>query len=497
MDLPIHIDRRLPRSMQVQLTDQLKAMILDGRLTAGTKLPSSRAMAQTLGISRNVVLAAYDELFAEGYIEGRHGSGTYVVDDLPALPNVIPPARSEGPRWLRKRLKPAPDHVGRRDNYRIDFRLGRPSMEPLPDDLWRRLWREMASEAPPVDYGPAQGYPNLREAIAGYLGRSRGIACDPDAIIVTSGSSQAVDLIARATLEPGDLVGYEEPGYPVSRGTLEMNQARLVPIPVDDDGLDVIRLASLPESPLLVFVTPSHQYPTGARMSVSRRLALLDWARRYDGLIIEDDYDSELRFDAMPLPALAGLEHTPPGRDAEAGRVVYIGTFSKVLTPALRAGYIVAPPALRERLVEIKQLTDFHTAWPVQRVLAGFIESGRLEQQIRRIRRHYAEKRALIGEIFGPLDGIASLRGLEAGLHVYLDLMDSIDAATVARQAADRGVRVSTIDGYYIGKPDRNGLLLGYGGLRMPEIAAGGRILVDVIKEMAEQSQSDNSRMTA
>lgn len=484
MELPIHIDRAQSRSMQSQLAGQLAAMMLDGRLPAGARLPSSRSLASDLRISRNVVLAAYDDLFAEGYIEGRQGSGTFVVDDLPAQPPPQPQPVSSHPRWLRKPAPPAAI-VSNRATGAIDFRLGRPSMEPMSDRIWRSLWREVADERPPDIYGPPEGYPELREAVARYVGRSRGFVCDPDSIVITSGSLQAVNLIAQALIRPGDRIAFEEPGYPTSRAALAMHGAKIVPVPVDEDGLDVAALDALAEVPTLVYVTPSHQYPTGARMSVVRRLELLDWARRTDSLIIEDDYDGELRFDAAPLPALASLEQGAPddgSRTAAPGQVAYVGTFSKTLTPALRVGYVIAPRALRERLVEVKRLTDFQTAWPLQRMLTAFIDNDRFMRHIRRVRRRYAERRALLSRIFSDLDGIADLKGLEAGLHAYLELAGGPDAGDIEAEARARGVRVSTIADYYVGTPDRNGLLLGYGGLSLEEIERGAGILAEIIR---------------
>ena len=479
MELPIHVDRASSRSLQAQIAGQLAAMMLDGRLPAGTRLPSTRALARDLGVSRNVMLAAYDELFAEGYIEGRRGSGTFVVRDLPVQPPRPGPAATTARRWLAK--APPPDAGPTTDGAAlIDFRLGRPSIEPLPERLWRGLWRELAAEPPSGAYGPPEGYPELREAVARYLARSRGLVCDPDSIVITSGSLQALNLIAQATLRPGDVAAFEEPGYPASRAALQLHGACIAPVPVDDDGMDVAALERLAEPPLLVYVTPSHQYPTGARMPVARRLALLDWARRNDSLIIEDDYDSELRYDAAPLPALASLEQAAPD-GAPTRHVAYIGTFSKTLTPVLRIGYVVAPPELHARLVTLKRLTDFQTAWPLQRMLTAFINNDRLMRHVRRTRRRYAEKRALLGQIFAPLGDVAALRGLDAGLHAYLEFSGSLDSRAVRAAARERGVLVSTIDEYFHGVPDRDGILLGYGSLTLDQIEHGARLLVEII----------------
>lgn len=471
MEFPIRLERDAPQSLQRQLTEQLRRAILDGRLSAGMRLPSTRNLAAEVGVSRNVALAAYDELFAEGYVEGRHGSGTYVSGDLPALPRPSLPVPAGTPRWLRQ--PPPPTEVERDVPGVIEFRLGRPFTSQLPADVWRRVWHDVSGQLPPSDYGAPAGDPELRAAIAGYLRRARGVACGTDDVIVTAGALQAVDLIARATLAPGDAVGFEEPGYPLTRQVLEGRGARLVPIPVDDDGLQVDRLPVGDDAPLLVYVTPSHQYPLGARMPVARRVALIEWALANDSLVVEDDYDSEFRFDAPPLPALAGLDET--------GSVAYIGTFSKVLSPALRVGYLVAPPPLRERVERYKRLTDFHTPWPVQRALAAFILGGHLERHIRRMRRHYGDKRAVLAETLAPVSGVAKLRGLEAGLHAFLELERGINPTRIVAGAAARGVSVSTLDSYYIGPPRQQGLLLGYGGLSIEQIATGAAVIADEI----------------
>jgi GntR family transcriptional regulator/MocR family aminotransferase len=484
MDLPLSLDRTSSATLQLQLSEQLRGAILDGRLSAGTRLSSTRSLAGSLGVSRNVVVAAYDELYAEGYIEGHHGSGTFVTHDLPPLPKRARPEPSGTPRWLRTAEPPAIETQDDDPNL-IVFRLGRPSTALILPEAWRRAWSEVANQAPPSAYGTPYGDIGLRQAIADYLGRSRGVACGVDDIVITSGALQAVDLIARATLQPGDSVAFEEPGYPSARRVFEARGAEIIPVPVDEDGLRVEKLPTGALAPLLVYTTPSHQYPLGARLSLTRRLGLLAWAEQCDALIVEDDYDSEYRYDAPPLPALAGLD--------QSGRVVYVGTFSKVLSPALRVGYVVAPPPLRERIVRLKRLSDYHTPWPVQRAMAAFIGSGSLERHIRRARRHYAEKRRVVADAFRPVDHLAKLRGLDAGLHVFLELDPSIDANRVIQRARQAGVIVESIDEHYFGPQQTNGLLLGYGGLTMEQAALGSSILATAIAQEARAGQAARS----
>jgi GntR family transcriptional regulator/MocR family aminotransferase len=478
LDLPLVLDRASATPLQQQLREHLRQAILDGRLASGTRLPSTRALARALDVSRTVTSAAYDDLFAEGYLEGRRGSGTYIGRDLPPLPPLRRPVPNATPRWLVK----APPVVSDESSAppTIAFQLGTPSIASLPPRVWREAWRAVMSQFPPNSYGPPAGDPALREALAAYLGRSRGLACTPEDIFITAGATHALDLIARATLSVGDAVGLEEPGYPAARHSFLARGGRLVPVPIDEDGLQVEWLPQGAAAPLLVYTTPSHQYPLATRLSVARRLALLTWAETNESLIVEDDYDSEFRFDAAPLPALASLD--------SAGRVAYIGTFSKVLTPALRVGYLVAPPLLRQRIEQLQYLTDEYVSWPLQQMLAAFIANGHLDRHIRRMRQQYAQKRQTLAHTLAPLAPLAQLRGLEAGLHAYLELRSDLNATFVATLARQRGVQVTPLDAYYVGTPDRSGVLLGYGNLDMPEIIQGATVLREVIEQVAAQS---------
>ncbi|GAC1399371.1 MAG: PLP-dependent aminotransferase family protein [Ktedonobacteraceae bacterium] len=476
LGFPMSIDRAARSPLHMQLCEQLRQAILDGRLVSGTRLPSTRELAQTLGVSRTVTSSAYDELFAEGYLESRRGSGTYIGSDLPLLPCRLPySVPHTPPRWLKR--APTVAHNEPIASHAIIFRLGTPCITSLPPRIWREAWRPVTHHQPPNDYGPLNGNPALRAALAPYLGRSRGLACTPEDIIITAGATHALDLIARATLSAGDSVGFEEPGYPAARHILLERGGHILPVPLDDDGMLVETLPSGPSAPLLVYTTPSHQYPLAARLSVARRMALLNWAETNDSLIVEDDYDSEFRFDASPLPALASFD--------KAGQVVYIGTFSKVLTPALRVGYLVAPPLLRERVEQLKNMTNEHPSWSVQQMLAALISDGHMERHIRRMRHQYAEKRQTLEKILAPLTPLAQLRGLEAGLHAYLELCSDIDANHVAQLAHAHDVIVTTLDAYYIGTPDRSGLLLGYASLDIPDIIQGAKVLGEVIKQVA------------
>lgn len=473
MDLFVDLRRGSGVSLQRQLAEQIRRAVLDGRAPPGARLLSTRQLARELHISRTIVEDAYGELFSEGYVEGRQGSGTFVARDIPVqVPTPELPCPRQMHRWLTRSVQTDIEPETRPGM--IDFRLGRPSVSPLPTAVWRTMWRSVSAEIPPNDYGPTAGDLELRIAIADYLHRARGLECAPDDLVITVGATQAFDLIARATVSQDDRVAVEDPGYPEIRDILRTRGIPIVPIPVDHDGLRVNMLPGGTSAPILVHVTPSHQYPLGGRLTIARRIALLEWARRNDSLVIEDDYDSEFRFDAPPLPALAGMDNT--------GHVVYVGTFSKVLTPALRVGYLVARGELRERILLMKAVTDRHTPWPVQRALYAFIRDGHLDHHIRRMRRHYARMREALRAGLAPVESLARLEGIDAGLHAYLAFHAPIDAAAVIRAAAVQGVVVRDLSRYYLGDQTRSGLLLGYGGLDRASVIQGATILARTIE---------------
>lgn len=355
----------------------------------------------------------------------------------------------------------------------IEFRIGQPSVAPLSDAAWKRAWRRVAALDLPSACTEAEGDPDLRAEVAAYLRRSRGLLCSAQDVLITTGTIQSLHLVARAVLRPGDVVACEEPGYRLARQVLRERGAVILPIAVDEDGLRTAQLPTGPDAPLLVYTTPSHQFPLGSRLSLPRRHALLSWAQEQDSLIVEDDYDGEFRYDTAPLPALASLD---------SSRVVYLGTFSKVLSPALRVGYLVGPPRLRERLIALKTLADYHTSWPVQRALAYFLQAGDLERHLGRMRRSYARKREVLVRELEPARFWARIGGLEAGFHVHLELDARFQAEEVARLAAAQGVHVSVLTPFYQGVPTSNGLLLGYGGLDLDQIASGARVLVSVLR---------------
>ncbi|MFI6504951.1 PLP-dependent aminotransferase family protein [Nonomuraea typhae] len=430
---------------------QLLDAILDGRLRSGERLPPTRELARRLDVSRNTVAVAYDRLVADGFLVGRAGAGTFVsgepVRGRAAPRGVVQPR----PIWrAAEPLAPA------RERAVYDFSVGVPDVRLFPMASWRRLLgRELRVREP--GYIDPSGVGALKEAIARHAGISRSVRAGADDVIVTQGAQQALDLIGRVLIEPGGCVAVEEPGYPPARRLFRSLGARVVGVPVDEQGLDV---AALPGSARLVYVTPSHQFPLGVPMSLARRTALLEWARHRNAVIIEDDYDSEFRFGERPLEPLQSLDG--------AGRVVYVGSFSKTLLPTLRLGFLIAPASLRTALHAAKQLTDWHGDPFAQAALARFIDEGLLARHIRKATREYAARHELVADL---LDDRFQTIPSAAGLHVCARL----DPALKVRPAA--GLAVESLAGYCAGDAPQNGVVLGYGAIARAAIPDGLRRL--------------------
>ena len=436
--------------LSLQLYQALRRAILQGKLAPGARLPSTRTLAGEMGLSRNTVLLAYEQLLSEGYAVGRHGSGTYVPSELPddvaslvRPPEglVAAPARQSAPALSRfgRTVRnwnvtwAAPDR-----SVPYDFRYGRPNLD-FPRATWRRLLgrqlRKLSNRD--LDYGPPAGSPELRAAVARYLQGSRGVRCSADQVVIVHGSQQAMDLATRVLLDPGDTVLLEEPFYPGARGVFLAAGMRVVTAPVAADGIDLGELGPAGQRARLAYVTPSHQFPTGAIMSVTRRLALLAWAEDAGAYVIEDDYDSEYRYGGRPIEALQGLDR--------AGRVVYVGTFSKLLFPALRLGYAVVPEALVKPFVAAKALADTGGATLEQLALADFIREGHFERHIRRSRIvNGAHRAALLEAIERHLGDRVEVSGANAGLHVLVWLQPH-PGAPVGAARAPRGRRCARL----------------------------------------------------
>jgi GntR family transcriptional regulator/MocR family aminotransferase len=477
----IAIDRAAKKPLHRQIYEGYRDAIVERRFRAGQRMPSTRSLAAELGVSRIPVLDAFEQLLAEGYFEARVGAGTFVAGSLPGdVPRVSAaaggtarPGRRAVSRTRKVSPRPEPDPWLRGSGA---FRLSEVALDHFPFQVWSRLINRHSRNPPRslLSYGDPMGHRPFREALAAYLRTARAVRCEADQIMVVSGSQQGLEVSARVLLDPGNRVWVEEPGYGGARDVLAMAGARLVPVPVDQEGLDVGEGIRRSPRPRAVYVTPSHQYPLGVTMSASRRLQLLDFARRRGAWILEDDYDSEYRYDSLPIAALQGLD-----RDA---RVVYIGTFSKVLFPALRIGYVVVPADLVARFAAARESMDIFPPTLYQAVLTDFIGEGHFARHLRRMRQVYRERRgALVEAIRAQLGGALRVVGDEAGAHLTATLRDRSGDRQVALRAAREGLRVMPLSSCYLGRPTRQGVVLGYGGTSLPDIAEGVRSLRRVL----------------
>ena len=452
MDLPVDLSRRGDRT--VRLYRALRDAVASGRLRPGDRLPPSRRLAEDLGVSRATVVEAYARLTAEGHLESRTGAGTFVTSAAEVA------VRRRRTTILRPRpgWDSRPSAVsGQEQTPEHDLRVGIPDPGLFPYQAWRRLLAEAARSTSGLGtYAAPEGQPALRAAIARHLGLSRGVVGDPEDFLVTSGTQQALDLAARVLLSPGDVVAVEDPGYPYARDLFASHGAHVVPVPVDEEGLVV---SALPRTARLVYTTPSHQFPLGPPLSLARRHELLEYAGRHDSAVIEDDYDSEFRFGSRPLDPLYALDRE--------GRVLYAGSFSKSMLPALRVGYLLAPPSLRESLRAAKQLTDGSGDGVTQRALARFLDEGLLDRHVRSATRVYRERRAVLTESLAEVgwDPLPSVAGLH--LTAYVEDGDDLRA-----RMPRRTMGFDSLAPYYLG-PARQGLVFGYGAAPVEVIRPG------------------------
>src|SRR3954467_1042851 len=472
MDVHVTLDAR--GDLATQIYRQVLDAILDGRLHAGARLPATRELGRRLSVSRNTAAVAYERLTAEGFLSARVGAGTF-VSDAPVTRARTRKAPGGGmrPRAVWQSLPDLPGAA----SAAYDFRAGVPDGELFPLETWRRLIAREYRRAviTPAAYGDPAGHAGLRTAIARHVGVSRSVRAGADDVIVTHGAQQALDLVGRVLIEPGCRVAVEEPGYPPARLLFRSLGARVTGVPVDSEGIDV---TALPRDARLVYVTPSHQFPLGTPMSLRRRTALLAWAERNDAVVIEDDYDSEFRFQDRPLEPLQSIDRL--------GRVIYVGSFSKTLLPMLRLGFLVAPASLRTALRTAKRLTDWHGELPPQAALAHFIDDGMLARHIRRSTREYGARRRLIidtlrRDFADLLDPVPSA----AGLHVCARFPRGppADADHVAERAHAAGVAVESLTGHYADGPGEPGLLLGFGAIPLGRISTGLRLLAASLRE--------------
>jgi len=508
------------------LYEELRSAILAGRLRPGGRLPASRELAVQYGLSRPTIVTAFEQLRSEGYVEGKIGSGTYVSQTLPEQLLQVVRAGSLGQahksrirlsayahrlRFIRARneearkarsLRLASLAHGRLSTARSDsygessrvarndkpirdkvhtaplrgskprparaFRGGEPALDVFPTELWaqvaaRRLRRVSTNL---LAGGDALGYRPLREAVAEYLNTSRGVKCSADQVLIISGVQEALDRAAHLMLDPGDPVWMEEPGYPGAASTFHAVGAKICPVPIDSEGLDLDSGRSRWPKPRLAYVTPAHQFPLGVTMSLRRRLSLLEWARRSRTVIFEDDYDSEYRYSGRPIPALQGLDR--------AGVVIFAGSFTNVLFPALRLGYVVVPENLVEIFAAAESVSTHHPPLIDQAILCDFIREGHFARHIRRMRELYAERLSVLLEAArARLAGLLQLTDIEAGLRTVGWLQRGISAERAAQAAAKRDVEVAPLSRYAYGRTKRNGLVLGFAAVDAKELGRG------------------------
>jgi GntR family transcriptional regulator/MocR family aminotransferase len=479
----IAVNRKGPKALHRQIYDAYRAAIVDGSLRPGQRIPSTRVLASEIRVSRFPVLNAYAQLLAEGYFESRVGAGTVIARSLPDQLTSSKPAgithapTPSGPRPVARRSSVLPCVV--RDPWLQKwgaFRVGQVAFEQFPLGVWSNLVarRCRSSDAHAFRYGDQMGSMAFRETIANYLKTARSLHCEPEQIMIVGGSQQALEISARVLLDPGNRVWVEQPGYSLAREVFALTGCYPVPVPVDKEGLDVAAGIKQCRRARAAFVTPSHQFPLGVTMSASRRLQLVDWAQTSGSWIVEDDYDSEFRYESLPIASLQGLDSN--------SRVIYIGTFSKVLFPSLRLGYMVIPSDLVERFHAVRRVMDLGPPSFYQEVVSDFIREGHFARHIRRMRVYYGELRsALVVSLSRELGPLVELLGDQAGMHVTVTLQNGSCDLEIAERAARLNLSLWPLSPSYMGEASRQGFILGFGGTRLTEIPNAVRKLRNLL----------------
>jgi GntR family transcriptional regulator / MocR family aminotransferase len=476
--------RRSDRPLYRQIYEAIRTAILSGEFAPGRRLAATRALAKELGVSRITVLNAYEQLFAEGYLDGKRGAGTFVAAELPddLLKTETIKRSKQKKADAPLRLSPFGEKLATKDVGRIrewtiakfqPFQNGLTAVDKFPFEVWSRIaarvHRNPLREV--LAYGDPQGYPPLREAIAAHLKSARGVNCTPEQVIITSGAQQALDLTARIFLSEKDSVLIEDPCYQEARSAFAAIGAKVIPVPVDAEGLNLV---AAKQKAKLIYVTPSHQYPLGVTMSLPRRLALLEWARTNNAWIIEDDYNSEFRYAGRPLASLQGLD--------QGGRVIYIGTFSKTIFPSLRIGCAVVPADMVGIFTAARALNDTHSSLIDQAILTEFIGEGHFVRHVRRMRTLYEERQQiLIAECEKNLAGLLDVKKADAGMHVVGWLPKGVSDKTISRKAAERNLKLAPISAYCAKKLRRAGLILGYTAFEKNQIKEGVKRLKAIL----------------
>ena len=469
--MELHVSLEGRKNLSREIYRQVRGAIVDGRLRPGDALPPTREMARRLGVARMTVTIAYDRLAGEGFILSRVGSGTFVSEHVAS---ARPTSREPRARGV---LRPRPFWNSIRainlfaQRVPFDFRTGVPDATLFPYDVWRKLLaRELRAEPISANlYGHPAGHCELRDAIARHIGVSRGVRCSGDDVTITNGTQQALDVIARVLLAPGDRVAVEDPGYPPPRRIFESHGARIVGVRVDDEGLVA---DELPDNVRLVYLSPSHQFPLGVSMSLRRRVALLEWADRNNAAIVEDDYDSEFRFSGRPIEPLQVLD--------TSGRVIYVGTFSKTLLPAMRLGFVVAPQSIRDAIHAAKFITDWHSSMPLQAALARFINDGGFARHIRKMNAVYRVRHEKIASaLTRDFADIFELLPSTVGLHLTA-IARSVGPKEMEaglERAASAGIALHELSQFSINREHRAGLVIGYGAIATARLDEGlGRL---------------------
>ncbi|WP_241256635.1 PLP-dependent aminotransferase family protein [Rhodococcus sp. KRD162] len=456
--LSIAVDRSDRRTLPVQVADGIRAAIDRGALVPGARLPSTRALSDELGLARAVAEKAYEQLIAEGWLDARRGSGTYVRD----IPHAVRSRRTS----RRTPQPPLPSE-------RISLRPGIPWTPPRASEAWRRAWRDVGTSPPPGAYPDPAGSLELRRRIADLLGRTRGLHTDADSIVVTTGSIHGLDL-ALGALSTTDCVEHvlalENPGYRAAAALAAHRGWAVHDVPVDREGLVIESLRSVPPGAPAIYVTPSHQYPTGGLMPIGRRRALADWARQTGSTIIEDDYDSEFRYGIAPLPTVTELV---------PDRAVYLGTVSKTLGAGVRLGWMVAPPALVDRITETRRAIGDHPSVPIQHAMTALLRDGEWDRSVRSARRIYRARDRVVA---AALSRFGELRGVGAGLHTVL-VLDPAVAREIATVCADNGVDLPTLAHSTRSPTSDGGIVVGYGALAEDQFERALQVLVDALHD--------------
>jgi GntR family transcriptional regulator/MocR family aminotransferase len=488
----ITLDDKSDAPFYRQIYETIRCSILSGGLPSGRQLPASRLLAKQLGVSRMTVVNAYEQLLAEGYLEGRIGAGTFVSAHLPE--EFL---QASGFKRLERQEKPRPRKIklsqygaslaqNSKDILRhhgatalVPFQHGVAALDEFPFGVWAKIAQRWQKHPPSrvLSYGDSVGFQPLRDAVAAHLATARGVRCTPEQIIITNGTQQALDLITRILLSESEDVCLEDPGYIGVRDIFTATGATIVPVPIDDEGFDLQAARKRSRNARLIYVTPSHQFPLGVTMSLARRLGLLEWARERDAFVIEDDYNSEYRYAGRPLASLQGLD-----RD---GRVIYVGTFSKTIFPALRLGYLVVPADLMDVFAAARALTDLHSPVIEQAVLAEFIAERHFARHIRRMRGMYEERQqTLVEEARKNLGDMLEVAPAKAGMHLIGWLPVGIGDRDVSLRAAEAGLNLAPVSAYCIEQNLRGGLLLGYTAYDEKHIKQGMKKLARVLSEL-------------